>query len=365
MQFARVLAGNFQKNISDFQRAVFGFLLGIILITFTLFFFQQNSFDFENMSRGVESILTGVNPWAQDTRMVDFYNPPFAVIFLWPMLLIPQKVLFIFSGGLIFGLIFYSRTWMGLVWFCTNSYLYTLAAGGIDMYVMGSGIILLMIGDKHKDKFWSLFIRLLAYGFLLVKPQGGVFIVAVYAIWRLDWKGILLGCAVYYLPFMNLFPSWLHVILNDPPTSQMVAAQSIACRYGLGLSVILALYVIFSRKWTFWQLGGALAAILPPYGMPGVPLLIIMTAIRPSKKFVFLVLFSGALAYITWVTPLPHVDFYYFVNHMMAVYHLVMIMVALYFACQKTNLPNEDGEINLNEWLRRNVRAITQRLTAH
>jgi hypothetical protein len=135
--------------------------------------FVVNHYDFDNIQRGIRLILQGVNPWATATRIPDFYNPPFAVLFLWPMLFATPKFYLVLGAGALFAFVFYQRAWVALAWFATNTALWLIAAGGIDMFVIGGGLLLLLAGDKSSQKWLGLVWRVLAYGLLMVKPQGG------------------------------------------------------------------------------------------------------------------------------------------------------------------------------------------------
>ncbi len=106
-----------------------GFILGLLIMSVAVQVFLVNSFDFENMQRGTHLILQGVNPWAEDTRIQDFYNPPFSVLFLWPMLFTSSQFYHVIGGALLFAFVFYHKAWVGLAWFATNSMLWLLAAG--------------------------------------------------------------------------------------------------------------------------------------------------------------------------------------------------------------------------------------------
>jgi len=46
--------------------------------------------------------------------------------------------------------------------------LWLVAAGGIDMFVIGGGLLLLLAGDKAHGKWQGLLLRTLAYGLLMV-----------------------------------------------------------------------------------------------------------------------------------------------------------------------------------------------------
>ncbi len=81
---------------------------------------------------------------------------------------------------------------------------------------------------------------------------------------------MLISILVYGLPFLTLYPDWLRVMLTDPPLAQTVANHSIIRQFGVLAAVVISLLVLVARRWEYWQLGGALAGILTPYGMPGV-----------------------------------------------------------------------------------------------
>ena len=58
-------------------RAIFSFLVGSIFIFSVLRIFEPNSFDYENMRRGTQALIQGVNPWNPEARISHFYTPPF------------------------------------------------------------------------------------------------------------------------------------------------------------------------------------------------------------------------------------------------------------------------------------------------
>ncbi len=306
--------------------------------------FVVNSFDFENIQRGLDLIVRGINPWAPATRIPHFYNPPFAILFLWPMLFAFPKVYLVLGGGLLFAFVFYHKAWVALAWFATNTALYLVAAGGIDMFVIGGGLLLLLAGDKSQSQWGGLLWRVLAYGLLMIKPQGGIFIVVLYILMRRDWRGLLISVLIYGFLFLPLYSDWLRVMLSDPPLSQTVAAQTLWAKFGPGLAGVVALGVLLARKWTYWQLGGALAGIMMPYGMPGLPILLILSGVRTLVAIPIIVVYSGCLAALTWVTPPPGVDYYGYLNPLMAIYHLGMLGLALTLAClSRDDVDHADG----------------------
>jgi hypothetical protein len=334
--------------------AISGFSFGVLIMGISVHIFQVNHYDFDNMQRGISLLLLGINPWGVQTRIQNFYNPPFAIIFLWPMLYLSPQLMLVLGGALLFAFIFHQKAWVSLAWFVTNSALFLIAAGGIDMFVVGGGLILLISGDRLFNKPSGLVLRVLAYGLLLVKPQGTIYIVLLFILLRMDWKGVLLSLVLYGLPFIRLYPDWLHVLLTDPPLAQTIAAHTIWQKYGLTVAFILALLVISARRWKFWQLGGALAGILSPYGMPGIPILLTLGAINRLIAIPIIIFYSAGLAIITWVTPPPDVDFYAYLNPLMSIYHLSMLGLALSIACfsQSNDKQGEDPtEINVRQKL--------------
>ena len=316
--------------------------------------FIVNSFDFENMQNGVRLILSGVNPWAPETHIQHFYNPPFSVIFLWPMLVLTPKIYLVVGGALLFAFVFYHRAWVALAFFATNTMLWLVAAGGIDMFVIGGGLLLLLAGDKAHGKWQGLLLRTLAYGLLMVKPQGGFFIVALYILTRRDWKGLLVSAIIYGALFLPLYPDWLSAILYDPPLAQTEAAHTVWAKYGPLVAGIIAISVLLARRWKFWQLGGALAGIITPYGMPGLPIFLTLTAVRPLRAILIVVLWSGCLSALTWVNPPKGVDFYSYISPLMAIYHLSMLGLALILACLSGSKEDIDI-IAVGEWIKSHI----------
>ncbi len=318
--------------VTDASRAVLGFGVGCLVLYAAVRIFVVNSYDFVNMQHGLHLILSGMNPWAPATRIPDFYNPPFSVLFLWPMVFLTSKTYLVVGGGLLFAFVFYQRAWVALAWFATNTLLWLLAAGGIDMFVVGGGLLLLLAGDRYFEKRRGLFLRVLAYGLLMVKPQGTLFIVALFILMRRDWKGFVIGCTVYGLAFLPWYPAWLNVIWHDPPLAQTQATHTLMAQYGPWIAGVIAIGVILKRKWRYWQIGGALAGILMPYGMPGLPIFLTLTAVEPLAAIPMVVVWSACLAALTWVTPPAGVDFYAFLSPRMAIYHLSMLGLALVLA---------------------------------
>ncbi|MBN1538163.1 MAG: hypothetical protein JW908_15605 [Anaerolineales bacterium] len=339
-------------QVTNSQRAAFGFALGLILMFAATRVFLVNPYDFENMQRGVRLLLSGVNPWADVTRVYDFYNPPHAVLFLWPMLFLSPQIFLVIGAACLFAFVFYHRAWVALAWFATNTMLWLISAGGIDMFVIGVGLLFLMAGDTMYLSKRGLVFRVIAYGILMVKPQGGMFIVLLYLLTRMDWKGFALSLVFYGVLFIPLYPSWLDVVLYDPPTAQAVATHTILGKYGLSVALLVALGAVIARKWHYWQLGGALACILTPYGMPGVPIFLILTGVTSMKAIPIVVIWSALLAVVTWVTPPAGVDYYGYLAPFMAIYHLSMFGLALTLACVS---PDAEGQnlISVSAWLRR------------
>ena len=327
--------------ITDRSRALLGFGLGAIIMLVVVRIFVVNSFDFENMQRGVRLILSGVNPWAAATHIDNFYNPPFSVLFLWPMMFTSPKVFLVIGGACLMGLVFYTRAWVALAWFVTNLFLLLVALGGIDMFVIGAGLGCLLAGDQTERKSLRLIYRVMGYGLLMVKPQGGFFITALYILSRRDWKSLLLSCLIYGLPFVSLYPGWISTLLNNTPTGYQ--AHTVMNHFGLPAALLLAGLVALSRKWTPWQLGGALSGILMPYGMIGIPTFLLLTGVRKRIVIPVVVILGGILTMLTWKAPPPGVEFYTFITPLMAIYHLGMFGMALILACLSDPQPGSDS----------------------
>ena len=139
--------------ISDRTRTLLGFTTGLLIMAAIVQVFQVNNFDFNNMQRGVQLIFSGVNPWAAETRIPHYYNPPFAVLFLWPMLFASPKIYLVLGGALLFAFVFYRKAWVAFAWFATNTFLWLVSAGGIDMFVIGAGLLLLIAADNSRKKW--------------------------------------------------------------------------------------------------------------------------------------------------------------------------------------------------------------------
>lgn len=321
------------RRLSDAQRALLGFALGLLLMYAATRVFLVNSYDFENMQRGIRLLTSGVNPWGPASRIPDFYNPPHSALFLWPMLFLSPKAFLALGSACLFAFVFYHRAWVALAWFATNTALWLIAAGGVDMFVIGAGLLLLLAGDTLYPSKRGLALRVLAYGLLMVKPQVGLFIVLLYLVTRIDWKGAVISLFLYGVLFTPLIPSWVAAVLYDPPLAQTEAAHTLWAGYGLPLAFVVALGVVVARKWRYWELAGALAGILTPYGMPGIPGFLALTAVSSLKAIPIVVIWSALLAIVTWVTPPAGIDFYDYLQPFMAIFHLSMFGLALVLAC--------------------------------
>jgi hypothetical protein len=352
-----------RRPVSDTARAALGFGFGLLLMLVATRVFLVNPFDFNNMRRGVELLSSGVSPWAAQSRIPDFYNPPFAVLFLWPMAFATPQAYLSIGAACLFAFVFYHRAWVALSWFATNTVLWLIAAGGVDMFLVGAGLLLLLAGDRTYTTKRGLALRVLAYGLLMVKPQGGVFIVALYILTRLDWKGALISFVIYGVLFLPMYPDWIYVITHDPPLAQSEATHTLWGRYGPTFAVLVAMGATVSRRWQYWQLGGALAGILTPYGMPGIPSLLTLTSVKSLKAIPIVVIWSAGLAVLTWVTPPEGVDYYDYLSPLMAIFHLSMFGLALAFACLS---PDDQGPrtIAVNEWVRRQLSRARRHLKA-
>jgi hypothetical protein len=331
-------------------RAIFGFGIGLAIMISMVQLFTVGDYDYINMQRGIRLLLTGVNPWAPGTRIPDFYNPPFSIIFLWPMLLTTPKMYLVVGGASLFAFVFYHRAWVALAWFATNTMLWMLNAAGIDMFVVGVGLLFLLAGDNDFNSRKGLFWRVLAYGLFMVKPQGTIFIVGLYILSRRDWKGLLVSIIIYGVLFLPLYPDWLSVLFRDPPRYQIETPHSVWGQYGPWVASMIALAVTLSRRWKYFQLGGALAGVMTPYGMPGVPLFLTLTSVKSLKAIPIYITWSGCIALLTWVQPPPGVDYWDFINPRMAIYQMSMLGMALILACY-TSIPDEsDTSYTLDVW---------------
>ena len=329
-----------------------GFAFGFLVMFSATRVLLVNSHDFDIMKRGVRSLISGVNPWLGVAGDLNYYNPPHAVLFLWPMLFLSPQVFLALGSGCLFAFAFYHRAWVALAWFATHTSLWLIAAGGVDMFIIGAGLLFLLAGDAASSSKRGLVLRVIAYGLLMVKPQGGFFIVLLFFLTRLDWKGALLSIIIYGVLFIPLYPSWTAVILNNPPLSQSEATHTLWARYGLPLALLVALGTVVARKWHYWQLGGALGGILTPYGVPGLPSFLTLAAVTSMKAIPIVVIWSALLAVVTWVTPPAGIDFYDYLQPFMAIYHLGMFGLVLALACIS---PDAEGEhlIAISDWFRR------------
>ena len=328
-------------------RAILGFLTGLAVMAVAVNVYVVNSFDYDIIRRGVAALASGTNPWMPGSLNRDFYNPPFSVLFLWPMLFLGPKAIIALGGALLMAIVFYERAWVATAWFATMTLLWLIAAGNVDMFVMGAGLLCLLIGDKLYSKPAGVVLRVLAYGFLLVKPQGGFFIVAIYILFRRDWLGVLLSLLVYGLPFWKFYPAWLGHMINSPPSPQQVAPQTFMGKFGLPVALFLAIWATLARRWKYWQLGGVLAGILANYGMPGIPIFLTLAAVGNLSAIPVVIVFSALLASLTWITPPPGVDYYTYLGSFMSIYHLSMLGLALVLACYSgmKEPAAEDGDI--------------------
>ncbi len=320
------------KELTNLTRSALGFVLGLIIMIGVTNVFTVNDFDYENIKNGVEAILSGINPWAAESNSFEFFNPPYSVLFLWPIVFVNPKIILVFGGALIFAVLFFQKSWVAFSWFGTNLFLWIVAAGHIDMYIMGAGILLLFISDEIDEDKLTLLLRVLGYGLLMIKPQGGLFIVVLYVLLRKDWRGVLVSFLIYGIFFINYYPDWFRVLVTNPPIGQDYMHLSILGKYGWITTIIIAFGVSFSRPWEYWQLGAALSGILSPYGMPGIPVLLVLTGVDNKKAIPIVIIFSWCLAILTWITPPENVDYYKFIGPFMEIYHLVMLGLAFVLA---------------------------------
>ena len=312
-----------------------GFAFGICIMLIIVQFSVVNTVDFDIMRRGTLDLLGGNNPWGSLEEFYGFYNPPYSALFLWPLIFITPQMLQILGGAFLFAIVFYQKTPVAIAWFFTNSILWVIAMGGIDMYLMGAGLLLLFAADKYYDRKWSILLRVLAYGFLMLKPQGGIFIILLYVLTRRDWKAPLISALIYGLPFIMLYPSWVKTSLAISPITEVAVEHSIWGVFGPIVAVVIAVLVIIARRWDYWQLGGALAGILTPYGLPAVPIFLTLSAVRSLKAIPIVIIFSGCLAAMTWLqTPPAEIsDFNAYLKPFLAIYNLSMLGLALGLAC--------------------------------
>ena len=341
-------------SVSGEIRLLSGFLFGLMIMIVVTRVFSVTSWDHAIIRRGIRALLTGVNPFAPETLAVEFYYPPFSILFLWPILLLSSKGMLILGGAMLSAWVFYHRSWAATAWFGTHTFLWIVSAGSVDMYIMGLGLILLVLSDKSSRVPVRVLLRVVAYGVLVAKPQGGAFVVIIYVLLRRDWLGVALCLVVYGLLFAPLYPDWIAVVRAEPPVSQIAAPHSLGARFSPLLTIPVAIWVTFSRRWTYWQLGGALAGILSPYGMPGIPIFLVLTAVdRPSAVPAVLV-YSGCLAVLTWVAPQ---------SPLMGIYHLGMLGLALILACLLPGTaPDDPGSVDARKLVRTVIQTARTRL---
>ncbi len=254
-----------RATVTNNARAWLGFILGLAFMATAVTIFFTSNWDFEGVLSGVRAILSGINPWAPNVNVHNFHNLPQVALFLWPMLFMTPRILVALGGALLIAVAFYQKAWFGLAWFTTNILLYLIAAGNIAMFIIGGGLLLLFAADARYERPSSLALRVLAYGLLMVKPQGAIFIVSLYVLLRRDWKGALIAVVLYGLLFAPLYPEWIRHLMTDPPRAQDEAAQSLWGKFGPFVAVPIAVFAILARRWKYWQVGRLLAGILAPY----------------------------------------------------------------------------------------------------
>lgn len=329
------MKGLFEEILQHpWRRALLGFVFGLTLVGTATQLWIVNTFDYHNMRRGILALLEGSNPWAEATRLSDFYNPPFALFFLWPLLIMGPKGFLSLGAALLAAYAFYRRAWVALGWFGTATLVWLIAAGGVNMYLMGMGLWLLALGDRLSAKsWWRTLLFVLGYGFLLVKPQGGLFIVLLHIYLRRDWRAVILSALIYGLAFAAYYPDWLHVLRTDPPPGQNIEKHSLAGYFGLPLAGIVAILVTCSRPWAYWVLGGAWAGILSPYALPGVPIFLVLMGARSRKALLAYLLYAAGMAWLTWPREVPpQVEYYSYVDAFLRIFHLGMLGYALTLA---------------------------------
>jgi membrane protein implicated in regulation of membrane protease activity len=347
------------RPVSSGARALLGFLSGLTFMTAAVSIFFTSTFDFEAILSGVRAILVGVNPWSPAVNLHDYYNPPHTVLFLWPMLFITPKILLTIGGALLMATAFYQKTWVGLAWFGTNILLYLIAAGNIDMLIIGGGLLLLFAADARREKRGGLLLRVIAYGLLMIKPQAGIFIVGLYVLLRHDWKGALIAVVVYGLLFAPLWPEWVRHLMADPPRSQSEASQSLLGKFGPVFAAVVAVGVVLARRWKYWQLGGLLGGILALYAMPGIPIFLALCAVRARVAIPIVILFSAGLASMALAPPAyPIPNIYDFINPMISLYHLSMFGLALALAIVSPEPCADHDTIAVGDFVWRQVRRL-------
>lgn len=359
--------GIFQQRQSspptDSQRALFGFLLGLAIMSVLVRFTTINSYDFGVIQRGIRMLVAFDNPWEPLSDWTEYYNPPHSVLFLWPLLFVTPSVLQVLGGALLLAIIFYKKVWVALAWFLTNSVLWVIGTGNVDMVMMGGGVLLLFAGDKLYRTKRGLGLRTLGYGFLMIKPQGGAFIAGLYFLLRRDWKGLALSVFIYGICFFPLNSSWLAAMAQSPVITTGTVSHSIWAGFGPAAAIVVAGLVAVSRRWKYWQLGGALAAILAPYGMPAVPFFFMLTAVPSLAAVPVVIIFSAGLVALTWfVAPPPGVtDAHMFYKTYLDIYNLGIIGFGLALACLARPGARSDEDITVNEFVGRQLRAVRAR----
>jgi hypothetical protein len=118
---------------------------------------------------------------------------------------------------------------------------------------------------------------------------------------------------------------------------------------------------VLARKWHYWELGGALAGILTPYGMPGLPIFLTLSAVNSLKAIPIVVIWSAALSGLTWVTPPAGIDYYDYLQPLMAIFHLSMLGVALSLACLSVDSQGPNL-IDVRGWIARQTSGLARSL---
>ncbi len=247
----------------------------VLLIVFCLSFAGAARFlpvigdiDWRMFSQGLRYQLAFENPYfltGEGLDTYEFYYPPWAVVFLWPIANFPASWILGLDVALWLVFIMAMGRPPALLLVLHPMFLMLLASANIELVGMLLGMWLLL----NNVQGWQKGVALLL---IAIKPQSLILLLlleGLRTLYQRDWQAIAVMAVGAGVPFL-LFPQWLPFVFGTPDEG-WVWSFSVIGIGGLSLALIITAVIVYfmRRRLNEWRtLAIFLSYVWTPYVLP-------------------------------------------------------------------------------------------------
>lgn len=165
----------------------------LILVSFALIFTPQ--YDYNDWERNTDSLHDGLRVYDNPNSVY----PPWGLILLWPYYFLTSPGSRV-ASGLVVGLFATRRGWSlarYLAIVLNPFFIWTMLLSNIDLLALLFPVVLWELAEGKRWQAWG---RGAAMAILLIKPQGGILVIA-YWLWteRKEWRALVLPMGIVAL----------------------------------------------------------------------------------------------------------------------------------------------------------------------